>query len=126
MAARDLSSLIRRYYTPVEPPLTKDSEARPLVARRARKWAIREKDLRELLAIATLEAVTRANEKTAALWPEGSAHPVVTVLAPNASAWLAIEKAKAEAEAERLANVVPEYDELESYADTNPPKEVSE
>lgn len=119
MASLDLFALIRAQYTPSDPPVTKETEPDPELARKAKRWVVREKDLRELLALATTEAVTRANELITSRYPAGSMHCQIERLLPfsnKCEKWHETFEPKAKAEIEKFQSVVPTFDELEAYA----------
>lgn len=116
MASVDIAALIVMHYTGADPPTTQEPEPTGEVARRAKRWVVREKDVRELLALAVSEAVTRANEKTVDRYPQGSMHCQVSLAPNNCAAWTRIHLPKAEREVEKFSNVVPAFDELETYA----------
>jgi hypothetical protein len=117
MARLDLFALLRTHYTAAEPPTTKETEPDAETARKAKRFVVRERDLRELLALATTEAVTRANELISSRYPAGSMHCTPLIgMDDTCAAWLRLNTPKAEEEIAKYESVVPQFDELQTYA----------
>lgn len=118
MGSLDIYAALKTQYTDADPPLTRISEPDDRVARKARQWAVKESDLRELVASATVLACNKINELTQVRYPTGSMNAVPAPFSPLAAQWRIKWLPVAEAEAEKFANVQPDFDELQAYANT--------